>query len=71
MEPGHEGIQRLLAQTRAGARKTEIESLTTAALDAFVANNHPKAKRAVEQALVLDPQNKKARELLKILGTLG
>jgi hypothetical protein len=36
-----------------------------------VANNHPKAKKAVEQALVLDPQNKKARELLKILGTLG
>jgi eukaryotic-like serine/threonine-protein kinase len=71
IEPGHGGIQRLLSQTRAEARKTEIESLTTAALDAFVANNHPKAKRAVEQALVLDPKNKKARELLKILGTLG
>jgi tetratricopeptide (TPR) repeat protein/predicted Ser/Thr protein kinase len=71
IEPGHRGIQRLLSQTRIEARKTEIESLTTAALNAFVASNHAKAKRAVEKALVLDPKNKRAQELLKILGALG
>lgn len=71
IEPGHSGIQRLLTQTRIEARKAEIESLTTAALEAFVANNHPKAKKAVEKALLLDPKNKKAQELLKILGALG
>jgi tetratricopeptide (TPR) repeat protein/predicted Ser/Thr protein kinase len=71
IEPGHAGIQRLLSQTRIEARKTEIESLTTAALNAFVANNYAKAKKAVEKALVLDPKNKKAQELLKILGALG
>ena len=71
IEPEHAGIKRLLNQTRIEARKTEIESLTTAALNAFVANNHAKAKTAVEKALVLDPKNKKAQELLKILGALG
>ena len=67
----HPGIQRLLAQTRVEARRAEIESLTTAALDAFVQNKHRKARTAVEKALALDPKNRKAQELLKILGSLG
>jgi hypothetical protein len=71
LEPVHPGIRRLLTQTRAESRKAEIESLTTAALDAFVHNNYGKAKKAVERTLVLDPANRKARELQKILGALG
>jgi Tfp pilus assembly protein PilF len=53
------------------ARRGEVEALTTTALNAFVENNYPKARKAVEKALVLDPKNKKARELQKILGALG
>ena len=71
LEPGHAGIERLLTQTRADARRAEIESLTTAALNHFVQNNHAKAKKAVEKALALDPANKKAKELAKILGSLS
>jgi serine/threonine-protein kinase len=70
LEPGHAGIERLLGQARIDARKAEIESLTTAALNHFVQNNYPKARKAVDKALTLDPQNKKAKELLKILGSL-
>jgi len=70
-EPGHAGIQRLLDQTRTEARKAEIESLNNAALDHFLKNNYGKAKKAVEKALALDPGNKKAKDLLKILGPLG
>ena len=71
LDPGHEGIARLLNLTRAEARKAEAESLTSAALNHFLQNNYKKAKVAVEKALVLEPENKKARELIKILGTLG
>jgi len=71
LEPGHGGIQRLLAQTRADARRAEVESLTTAALNHFVQNNYAKAKKAVEKALALDPANKRAKELAKILGSLS
>jgi serine/threonine protein kinase len=71
LEPIHPGVQRLLSQTRTESRKAEIESLTTAALDAFVQNNYGKAKKAVERTLALDPANRKARELQKILGALG
>lgn len=53
------------------SRRGEVEALTTAALNAFVENNYPKARKAVEKALALDPKNKKARELQKILGALG
>ncbi len=52
-------------------RKAEVESLTTAALNHFVQNNYAKARKAVDKALALDPQNKKAKELLKILGALS
>ena len=71
LEGDHRGIQRLLAQTRLEARRSEIESLTTAALDAFVQNKHARARTAVEKALALDPKNRKAQELLKILRSLG
>jgi serine/threonine-protein kinase len=71
LEPGHAGIDRLLAQTRQDARRAEVESLTTAALNHFVQNNYGKAKKAVDKALALDPANKKAKELAKILGSLG
>ena len=33
-------------------------------------NEYPKAKKAVDKALTLDPGNKKAQELVKILGAL-
>jgi serine/threonine protein kinase len=69
-DPAHAGIQRLLAQTRTEARRAEIESLTTAALDAFVQNNYSKARTAVERTLALDPANRKAQELQDILGAL-
>jgi tetratricopeptide (TPR) repeat protein len=52
-------------------RRSEAEALTTAALDHFVKNDYGKARKAVEKALALEPKNKKARELLKILGALG
>ncbi len=51
--------------------RADVERLTTLALNAFVENNHRKARRAAEKALALDPQNKKAGELMKILGALG
>jgi tetratricopeptide (TPR) repeat protein len=71
LEPSHIGIKRILTQTRIEARRSEIESLTTIAVDAFVQNNYPKAKKAVEKALALDPENRKAKELLKILRALS
>ncbi len=52
-------------------RGAEIESLTTAALDSFVGNDHDKARAAIERVLALDPANRKARQLLRILGALG
>ncbi|MET0554838.1 MAG: hypothetical protein ABW221_17485 [Vicinamibacteria bacterium] len=71
LDPGHEGITRLLNLTRVESRKAEAESLTSAARNHFLQNNYKKAKVAVEKALALEPENKKARELIKILGTLG
>jgi len=71
VEPGHQGIERLLTLTRIEARKAEVESLTTAALNHFLQNNYGKARKAVDKALALQPENKKAKELLKILGTLS
>ncbi|HET9316840.1 MAG TPA: tetratricopeptide repeat protein [Vicinamibacteria bacterium] len=71
LEPGHAGIERLLHLTRVEARKAEAEALTSAALNHFLQNNYKKARVAVEKALALEPGNKKARELINILGTLG
>jgi tetratricopeptide (TPR) repeat protein len=56
---------------RADAVLAQVESLTSEALDYFVQNDHPAARQAVEEALALDPRNRRARELLKILGALG
>jgi tetratricopeptide (TPR) repeat protein len=71
LEPQHAGLARLLNLTRAEAKKDQVETLTTAALDHFVRNDYRKARKAVEQALALDPANRKARELQTILGALG
>ena len=43
----------------------------SAALDHFLQNNHSKARKAIDKALAIDPGNKKAREMLRILGALG
>ncbi|HVQ30056.1 MAG TPA: protein kinase [Vicinamibacteria bacterium] len=59
------------AQAPAATRKADVEILTSAALDRFLQDDHKGAHRAAEMALQLDPQNRKARELLKILGALG
>jgi tetratricopeptide (TPR) repeat protein/predicted Ser/Thr protein kinase len=71
LEPAHAGIERLLHLTRVEARKAEAEALTSAALNHFLQNNYKKARVAVEKALALEPGNKKARELINILGALG
>ncbi len=55
----------------AGANARQVESLTSAALRHFVGNDHGKARQAVEKALALDPGNRRALELQKILGALG
>lgn len=55
----------------AAAARAQAESLTSAALNHFVRNEHGQARKAVEQALALDPGDRKARELLKILGAIG
>jgi tetratricopeptide (TPR) repeat protein len=52
-------------------REQQVESLTTAALRHFVGNDHGKARQAVEKALAIDPGNRRALELQKILGALG
>jgi len=52
-------------------RRSEVEALTSAALNHFLQNNHAKARKAIDKALAIDPGNKKAREMLRILGSLG
>ncbi len=52
-------------------REQQAESLTSAALRHFVGNDHGKARQAVEKALAIDPGNRRALELQKILGALG
>jgi tetratricopeptide (TPR) repeat protein/predicted Ser/Thr protein kinase len=57
---------------RDGARrKAEAAALATAALNRFLQNDHGGARALVEKALALEPGNRKAQELLKILGSLG
>ncbi len=71
LEPTHKGIERILSLTRIEAKKVEVEALTTAALNHFLQNEYGKARKAVDKALALEPENKKAKELMKILGSLG
>jgi hypothetical protein len=51
----------------ADARLAEADALSAAALRLFVRSEHDQAREAVEKALALDPANRRARELKKIL----
>jgi tetratricopeptide (TPR) repeat protein len=72
--PGHAAAQKVLdglaVPPARHPRQAEIESLTTAALDFFVGNEHEKARAAIERVLAVDPENRKALELRRILGNL-
>jgi tetratricopeptide (TPR) repeat protein len=59
------------ARARETARRAEAASLATTALDHFLHNDHSRARAVVEKALVLDPANRRAKELLLVLGALG
>jgi serine/threonine protein kinase len=52
-------------------RLAEAVTLSAAALHHFLKDDHVKAKAAVERALELDPENRRALELMKILRVLG
>lgn len=52
-------------------RPAAVETLLTAALDHFVGNEHGQARAAVDKVLALDPGNRQALELLRVLGALG
>jgi tetratricopeptide (TPR) repeat protein/predicted Ser/Thr protein kinase len=60
-----------LAAARSEPTRARVEALTTAALNDFVRNDYPRALIAVREALALDPANRRANELIKLLGTLG
>ncbi len=51
-------------------RVAEAVALSAAALRHFVKDEHDQARQAVEKALALDPGNRRARELQKILRVL-
>jgi len=46
-------------------------SLSAAALRHFLKDEHARAREVVERALALDPTNRRALELQKILRVLG
>jgi tetratricopeptide (TPR) repeat protein len=52
-------------------RLGEAVALSAAALQHFLRDEHDRAREAVERALVLDPTNRRAQELQKILRVLG
>jgi tetratricopeptide (TPR) repeat protein len=52
-------------------RVAEAISLSAAALQHFLKDEHARAREAVERALALDPGNRRALELQKILRVLG
>ena len=68
LDPGNAEIQKLLAETRPAARVAEVDALTTQALNAHMQGNAAKARKAMEKAMALDPDNKKVKDLKKILG---
>jgi tetratricopeptide (TPR) repeat protein len=53
------------------ARAVEAAALSAAALRHFMKDEHDEARRVVERALALDPANRRARDLQKILRVLG
>jgi len=53
------------------SRRVEAEALTADALRHFMANEHDQARKVVDRALHLDPVNRRARELQRILRVLG
>jgi Tfp pilus assembly protein PilF len=79
--PGHAAAARLLEDLEreggppekpsSASRHTEAEALTADALRLFTANEHERAREAVARALDLDPSNRRARELHRILRVLG
>jgi tetratricopeptide (TPR) repeat protein len=52
-------------------RVAEAVALSAAALRHFLKDDHARAREAVEQALALDPANRRALELQKVLRVLG
>jgi len=80
-EPVAEPVVELVAEpaatpSLAGApaadpRGSEAGALSAAALQHFLKDDHERARKLVERALALDPQNRKALELEKILRVLG
>jgi tetratricopeptide (TPR) repeat protein len=52
-------------------RQAEAATLSAAALRHFLANEHARAREEVERALALDPANRRALELQKVLRVLG
>jgi Tfp pilus assembly protein PilF len=55
----------------ADSRSSEAGALSAAALQHFLQDDHDRARKLVERALALDPQNRRALELEKILRVLG
>jgi eukaryotic-like serine/threonine-protein kinase len=53
------------------SRVAEAVALSAAALQHFLKDDRDQARKAVERALVLDPSNRRAQELQKILRVLG
>ena len=68
-EPEPEGPGRAPAPALRGPARAE--ALTAEALGHFTANEHQRARAAVDRALELDPSNRRARELRRILRFLG
>jgi len=52
-------------------RSAEAVALSAAALQHFLKDDHDRARKTVERALALDPTNRRALELQKILRVLG
>jgi serine/threonine protein kinase len=69
--PGPPPAEETASATVSASRRVEAEALTASALRHFMANEHDKARKVVDQALHLDPLNRRARELQRILRVLG
>jgi serine/threonine-protein kinase len=69
--PAPAGVATAVAAPAADPRGAEAVALSAAALRHFLQDEHEQARQLVERALALDPQNRKALELEKILRVLG